>query len=276
MKPRRFRLANYCLIAFVLLLYGNSAHAQAAPVSESQARDLARGPIQTATERGEEGYSVHRREDLEDSLCRFIMLGASKDPNPSCAFVFQLSDESYAFKKGKVNYRFSVHGPFVYYVVVSRNSGDVFRIQGLKESRDEFNRMAKAFSIHVTDDSDALRYAELYRALEPTNLMLELPNTNLELKQLAEKRFYDSFYPDFNRAESRFDEWWKIERAGLLRQTLGPIATKTSSGYVVTFMTMSDIDKRHPEGGPGLLKASVEISTDGQVTGPTLAPVSTN
>lgn len=234
--------------------------------------DLARG----ATERAEEDYSVHRREDLEDSLCRFIMLGASTDPNPSCAFLFQLSDESYVFKKGKVNYRFSVHGPFSYYVVVSRDSGDIFRIEGLKESRDEFNRMAKAFSIRVTDESDALRYVELYRALEPTNLMLELPNSNLELKQLAEKRFYYTFYPDFNRAEARFDEWWKAERKGLLRQTLGPIATKTSSGYVVTFLTISDIDKRHPEGGPGLLKASVEISTNGQVTGPTLTPTPTD
>ncbi|MGC1597750.1 MAG: hypothetical protein WA774_20535, partial [Candidatus Acidiferrales bacterium] len=103
---------------------------------------------------------MHRREDLEDSLCRFIMLGASTDPNPSCAFLFQLSDESCVFKKGKVNYRFSVHGPFSYYVVVSRDSGDIFRIEGLKESRDEFNRMAKAFSIRVTDESDALRYVE--------------------------------------------------------------------------------------------------------------------
>lgn len=276
MALSKFRLAMYgCFIVAQTLASGVATKADT--VSEPQARELAKTAIRNARGENQEDFlSVHRREDLEDNLCRFIMLGASTDPNPSCAFLFQVSDDGYEFHKGKVNTYVSVHGPFIHYVVVSRDSGDVFRISGFKDSRDEFNRMAKAFSIRVTDDSDALRYAELYRAVDPTNLRLELPNTNLELKQLAEKRFYYSFYPDFNRAETRFDEWWKTERKGLLRQTLGPIATKTSSGYLVTFLTMSDIDKRQPEGGPGLLEASVQISTDGQVTGPTLTAAAAN
>lgn len=277
MTHRRFRLANCCCIAIALLLGGNSAEAQSAPVLESQAREIAKTATRNARGEGQEDFlSVHRREDLEDDLCRFIMLGAGTDPNPSCAFLFQVSDDGYEFHKNKVNTHLSVHGPFIHYVVVSRDSGNVYRVSGFKDSLDEFNKMAKTFSIRITDDSDALRYDELYRAVDPTNLRLELPNTNLELKQLAEKRFYYSFYPDFNRAETRFDQWWKSEQKGLLQQTLGPIATKTSSGYLVTFLTVSDIGKRNPETGPGLLKASVEISTDGQVTGPTLSPVSSN
>lgn len=270
---RKFRRAS---LPFIFALISSCSNTTgAALISESQAREIARTTVQTGTEHKETFFSVHRREDLEDNLCWFITLGTSAPPIPSCVFLFEVSDQGYEFKDGKADFHLSIHGPFIYYVAVSQDYGDVFRISGFKDSRDEFDRMAKAFHIRVSDDSDALRYSELYHDVDPTNLRLELPKSNLELKQLAEKRFFESFYPDFRTAESHFDQWWKNAREGLVHQSLGSIVSKTSSGYLVTFLTMSDMQKRQPDGGPSLLKASVEISTSGQVTGPTLAPVPT-
>jgi hypothetical protein len=183
---RELGFAGFCIV--VMLIFGNTM--AAAIVSESQARQIARTAVAPDSSTF---LSVHRRQDLEDKLCGFIMLGNGAPQNSSCAFVFEVSEEGYEFKQGKVDIHRSVHGPFIHYVVVSGDSGEAFRIAGFKDSRDEFNRMAKALYLRVWDDSGALQYAELYREVDPTNLRLELPKSDLESKQLAEKNSMKAF-----------------------------------------------------------------------------------
>ncbi len=267
MASPRFGHLKYCLTLALVTICSNAFGAAIVP--ESEAREIAR----TAIGRGNETFfSVHRREDLEDILCSLASVDANTPSTPPCAFLFELSDEAYEFTQRKVHYHISVHGPFIYYVVVSRGSGDAFRISGFKDSQNEFNRMAKAYQIKVSTDWSASQYLELYRDVDPANARIEMPNSNLEFKQLAEKRFGYA-YSDFDTADVHFDHWWKNTKTRMIGHTFGPIISHTKTAFLITFLTLSDIDKGKPDSGPGVLRASIEISADGQITGPASTPI---
>jgi hypothetical protein len=104
----------------------------------------------------------------------------------------------------------------------------------------------------------------LYLAVAPERLLIQIPYNPLQLKQFAEDEFFYA-YPTLEEADAHFDLWWKKNRKMFLRQTLGPVTTQTKSGYLVTVLVLSSVDKKNPSSGPALLRLSLEVSGNGQV-----------
>jgi hypothetical protein len=143
----------------------------------------------------------------------------------------------------------------------------VYCIAGCKNSSDEFDRMANSYHLRLERESDALNYFEFYLAIDPPHYRLQPPRSELELKQLAERKFSDH-YSDFATADAHFNEWWKSTASVLAHCTFGPVVSKTATGYTVKFLTVSDVDPKHETKGVGLLEATVDVRFDGQVTTP--------
>lgn len=255
---------------WLTLCFAFGIHNARAQYSVDQARDLARTAIQDSTHRGKDTFfSGHRLEDLEDDFCFFGWFRGDF-ANAPCAFFFEVSLDGYEFRDGKVISHASVDGESLYYVAVSRSSGEVYRISGFKDSNDEFNRLASAYRIRTGEDNQALRYADLF--LRATRELLELPKSVLDLKQLVERKFNAS-YSNFGVGEKHFEVWWGKFGSALASTSFEPTASQAGSGFVITFLTVSDINDKHRAEGPGLLKISLEISPDGQVKGPKFEPV---
>jgi hypothetical protein len=113
-------------------------------------------------------------------------------------------------------------------VAVAKQSGEVFRIEGFKDSLQEFNRLAKSYQVTLKTDLQADNYFGLYLRVDPENYQLEPTKFLLPLKQLAEWRFNEN-YEDFESAEPHFDQWWRENEPYLkrlsLRQKINATAT---------------------------------------------------
>jgi hypothetical protein len=261
------KYAMAVLLAAIYLCLPFSADAQ---VSDDRARDIAKEAVRSSTQRDKAFFSVHRREDLEDAFysVRSFRDGIfHRDPQ-----IFEISDQGYEFKKDSVEYHLSVHGPFVYFLAVASGSGEVFRIAGFKDSQREFNRLAKTYQVKVGNELQAREYADLYLRLDPPNNRVVRSPSLLSLKQLAESRF-DDYYNEFLSAESRFNRWWKRHGRAVTRISFAESITKTEQGFVLSFLTMSGIDKNSPDDGPKPLSITLSLSRDGQIEEPAVAPI---
>jgi hypothetical protein len=241
-------------------------------VSEAHAREVARAAVEESLRpEGRAFFSVHRREDLEDSFCSFGWFRGGFS-EPPCAFFFAVSREGYEFHAGKVDHHLCFDACADFYVAITVPSDEAIILRGASDSPDAFNRLARSYRIRVGTGDDAIIYVRMYLDLLPQNRRLELTGPGLELKQLAENRFNAS-YNSFDVAETQFSRWWGKYGGVMGRQSYAPVATQIPSGYLVTFLTLSDLDDRHRAEGPGLLRASIGVSNEGEITGQKIEPV---
>jgi hypothetical protein len=227
--------------------------------SEDRVRAIARKSV------GEAGFlSVHRREDLEE-----VFHSVSPKGTPQ---MFEIANEGYDFKKDAVGYQFSVHGPSVRFVAVDSQTGRAFRISGFRDAQNEFNGLAESYQVKLGDELQARRYANLYLQLDPLHDQINPIQSLLSLKYLAERRFSE-INKDFATAEPQFQRWWTKHESALARLPLEEKIVATEKGFVLTFVTLSGVDKHQPDRGPSPLKVTLTLSKDGQVDAPTFTPI---
>ncbi len=255
------------LLAAMFLCLPSNAKAQ---LSDERARHIARETVRSSTQRDNAFFSVHRREDLEDAF--YSLRGPQDGVFHRDPHIFEVSDQGYEFKKDSIEYHLSVHGPFVYFLAVASGSGEVFRIAGFRDSQKEFNRLARFYKVRLGNEIQAREYADLYLRLDPLNNRTIRTPSLLLLKQLAESRFDDN-YKEFASAESHFDRWWEKHERALGRISFAEDITKTEGGFVLSFLTMSSIDKNSSDNGPAPLRVTLALSSDGQVEKPAFVAI---
>lgn len=247
-----------CVAVLAIVLTGGIRPATA-QVTADQARELARLDVQKSADLGKDHYfNARPREDLEELFYSLISFGPSgfvRDP-----YFFEVSDDGREFVGNAIRFHITVDTePFKRLVAVSAGSGRVFQLDSL----DHFNLLTKAYPVSIRSDANAMDYLDLYLAVAPERLSIHIPYNPLQLKQFTEEEFFH-VYPTLEEADAHFDPWWKTHGNTLSNQRFGPVTTQTNSGYLVTCLIMSSIDKKNPSSGPGLLKLSLEISRDGR------------
>jgi hypothetical protein len=252
------RLGRFvCVLGIVLL---GAVKPVGAQVTVDQARELAKLDAQKSGDLGKDHYlSVHAREDLEELFYSSISFGPTgfvRDP-----YIFEVSEDGREFVGNAVKLHTTMDAqPFKRLVAVSARSGQVFQLDSLEH----FNVLTKAYRVSIQNNSAALDYLNFYLAVAPERLLIQVPYNPLQLKQFAEEAFFN-VYPTLEEADAHFDPWWKKNGSALCRQKLGPVTTPIESGYLVTFLIISSIDKKSRSTGPGLLRLSLKISRDGQL-----------
>ena len=241
-----------------------SAPLGAARAPEHQAREAAKKAVRTYAERNT-FFSAHRREDLEDvfhSVTPITDGALNQDPK-----IFELSDEGYEFGSDRVEFHSSVHGPVTYLVAVGARSGETFRISGFRDSQTEFNRLAQTYHVSVGTQLQAQDYADLYFRVDPMHYRIFKTASLLLLKQLAERKYYESS-DTFSAAEAQFAQWWDKNSNSLSQLTFRDDIATTDGGFTIDFLTLSGIDKKSPIPGPTPLVVRLTISKNGEVDEP--------
>jgi hypothetical protein len=180
-------------------------------------------------------------------------------------FVFQISDGEVEYNSGAEVYRFSVGLDLAAVVAVS-TFGQTYLIRAGHGSLGEFQRLAHDYRVSIDSGDMARRYLEWYLAVNPENFSFTKIDSPQQLKEEAERKFM-SMYSSAVLASASFDNWWLRHFPKVGRLGYGEQITSKSNRYTVSFYTLSEIDRKHIENGPQLVRITLDFGADGEVIG---------
>ncbi len=152
-------------------------------------------------------------------------------------------------------------------VAISTFSGHAYLLAGFSNDA-QFNDMLKDSHVSVNEQSSAYLYADFYMTLTMGESQERMQAHDLlSLKQLAENKFA-AYYKDESKAEDSFERWWPTFRKGHANFSWNPPVRQNANGFEVQFYTLSNIDRQDEAKGPVLIRAVLDISSDGHVIKP--------
>lgn len=264
-------LSRFREIALLPLVLASVFPHSTAQISAEQARDAANAEIHKPELLGGSGFlRLLRRQDLEDEFCEFAWL-SGKVETPPCVFLFEATSDGPEFSTGKLKRHTCCDACPDYYVAVSIPDRDVFPMLGIQRSLDEFNRLASAYHVKISSETDAVSYARLYFELVHFNRPMDIPSSPLDAKRSAELKFY-GLNGHLDAAEKELSHWWKKNGDAIGRQSFEWSAHGTAQGYEVKFPQLSDVDRKRQAAGPALLACTIEVAREGLMEEPQCRP----
>jgi hypothetical protein len=246
------------------------ANAQLAEqAAREQAHNIVRSELHSRLNfKSDQFLSVHRDEELEESLA-MVTVGWRVGPE----FIYKVSPTGIEVRKDAIVNHVATDADFIYIVVVSSADGSVYRIHGfgLAESLAEFERLITALKVRVTSPDQAESLADFYRKVNPENYEAVTPILRLmELKQAAERQC-QSGLSSFDADQEAFTAWWKHAKPLYSGISFKLTATPRGNGYLVEWIVLSSAAKGNC--GGALLRARLEVSSDGHVGKVTFVPL---
>jgi hypothetical protein len=245
------------LLTLPLGLTGPEITEQAA---REQAISVVRAALRSETSsRSDQFLSIHRDEDLEESLAT-VTGGWRSGP----VFIYKISPTGVEVKENSVSNHVIVDGDSMFIVAITLADGSDYRIHGfgLQESPAEFERLMLALKVQVTNPDQADSVADFYREINPGNHEALAPIASLlAFKQAAERQCVRS--SSFDADELAFASWWEHARhlysESFFRHTVKP----ETQGFQVEWIVLSASAKNNCGGAP--LLARLFIGSDGHV-----------
>ena len=263
----RFRQFLFVIARTVpaMLFLLSSALAASAQVTEAQASELARKSVLAGLGESKESFFLNvspAAPALQQSFAQVLAEG--HDPLP---FMFHISDQGVE-KRGNVEI---VHAPLdldLDVLVAVSTAGDVYTIRWGSHALGDFNRLAKDYHVKIESEEQARKYLAWYLAVRPYLFLTEIHSAQ-QLKEEA-GRTIKGWGKSPEEDNANFEGWWRKHERQANRLNYEEQVTRTDRGFLVSFYVLSDIDRKHLDRGPGILRVSIAFSANGEAASPAL------
>lgn len=258
-RARFHRLfSGFTRAALVAVFLLSSALATSAQVTEAQASELARKSVLAGLGKPKESFlDVSPVPALQELFARVATEGHGPLP-----FVFHISDEGVEHKGNVERYHLPVDAILNVVAAVSA-SGEVYTIREGSNSLPEFNRLANDYHVRLQSEERARKYLAWYLAIQPNFSLTEIRSLQ-QLKEEAE-RTIKGWGKSPEEDKATFEAWWKKHEHEATRLDYEEQVARTARGFLVSFYDLSESERKHLRRGPGILRVSVEFSTNGEV-----------
>lgn len=225
-------------------------------LTDEQAREKAKVALRLELDLPEGRFlNVHRREDFEDDL--FFFEHKYKGRPSKGVYFFEISKEGIEITKEGVSFYTVEDAHPLWYVAVSRSTGEAYKLYGFDHALLEFNRMISDIPVSVTEgnaESYAISCLQFTYASQFKTLVFD----RLRLKHAMERYFHE--YNPEATAWKRSETWWKKFKATGSRLTLAPTVQHSNDTYLVSekVLTLGENDE------PTLEEWKLEIFPDGK------------
>ncbi len=259
-------LAEMALAVLFLFLLPPVASAQ---VTDAQASELAKKAVLATLGKPEGSFldvsPVHALQQLFAQIATEF-----HGPLP---FVFHLTDFGVEHK-GNIEIHHLPEWELDVLAAVSA-SGDVYIMREGSKATPEFNRFAKDYHVIIQTEEQARKYLAWYLAIRLYSSMTELRSAQ-QLKEEAE-RGIKGWGESPEKDSANFEAWWRIHEREATRLNYEEQVKRTKRGFLVSFYILSDTDRKSVQrGAPGILRASLEFSTNGEAGIPRFKKISQN
>lgn len=258
-RPRCCRLLFVTFAALAACFLLLSSRAASAQVSEAEANELARKAVLADLGHSEDSFLAVSSVPMFQQLFAQVVT-EGHDPLP---FVFHISNEGEEHLGNLTKYH--LPSDFILDALVAVSvSGEVYRIREGHNSLGEYNRLASDYRVGLRSEGQVRNYLAWFLAVNPENyLALEKIGSVQQLKAEAERKFKGwRSSPDAD--EAAFDAWWRKHEQQASRLAYEEQVKRSDRGFVVSFYGLSVMDRRHLRCGLGVVRLSVEFSTNGE------------
>jgi hypothetical protein len=240
-----------------------SALAASAQVTEAEASDLAKKAVLTDLGDSKDSFlAVSSVPSLQQLFAQILSEGHSTSP-----FVFHISNEGEEHLGNVTKYH--VPSDFILDSLVAiSTSGEVYRIREGHNSQGELNRLAKDYHVKIESEEQARKYLAWYLAVRPYLFLTEIHSAQ-QLKEEA-GRTIKGWGKSPEEDNANFEGWWRKHERQANRLNYEEQVTRTDRGFLVSFYVLSDIDRKHLDRRPGILRVSIAFSANGEVGSPAL------
>jgi hypothetical protein len=250
------------IISRVALLSALGMHADGQMTDQAarqKAQDIVRSQLDL---RSEQFLGIRRDEELEQDLAAIVGGLAGSE------FIYRVSQAGDEIKDHAVVHHLFMDIDPTYHVAVNRVDGSVYRIQGFRDSKAEFNKLMSAVKVKISSLDQAEALADFFRTVNPEHYSMTRISGLLDLKQAAERQCQAV---PFDPNEKDFEAWWKHTKPPYEKVRFDQTAAHSGSGYVVEWIVLS-------AEGPGLcggapLRAVLEVERDGEIGKLTFIPL---
>lgn len=252
----------FSIISGVALLSALGMHADG-QMTDQAARQKAQNIVRSQLDlRSEQFLGIRRDEELEQDLAAIVGGLAGSE------FIYRVSQAGDEIKDHAVVHHMVMDNDPTYLVAVSPVDGSVYRIQGFRDSKVEFNNLMLAVKVTISSPDQAEALADFFRTVNPEHHSMTRISGLLDLKQAAERQCQAV---PFDPNEKDFEAWWKHTKPLYEKVPFDQTATRSGSGYVVEWIVLS-------AEGPGLcggapLRVMLEVGTNGEIGKLTFIPL---
>ena len=232
-------------------------------MTDQAARQKAQNIVRSQLDlRSEQFLGIRRDEELEQDLAAIVGGLAGSE------FIYRVSQAGDEIKDHAVVHHMVMDNDPTYLVAVSPVDGSVYRIQGFRDSKVEFNNLMLAVKVTISSPDQAEALADFFRTVNPEHHSMTRISGLLDLKQAAERQCQAV---PFDPNEKDFEAWWKHTKPLYEKVPFDQTATRSGSGYVVEWIVLS-------AEGPGLcggapLRVMLEVGTNGEIGKLTFIPL---
>jgi hypothetical protein len=240
-----------------------SALAASTQVTEAEASDLAKKAVLTDLRDSKDSFlAASSVPSLQQLFAQILSEGHSPLP-----FLFHISNEGEEHRGNVTKYHLPTDFILDSLVAVS-TSGEVYRIREGHNSQGELNRLAKDYHVRIESEEQARNYLAWYLAVRPYSFLTEIHSAQ-QLKEEAEHTI-KGWGGSSEKDNANSEGWWRKHERQANGLNYEEEVTRTDRGFLVSFYIVSDIDRKHLDRGPGILRVSIAFSTNGEAGSPAL------
>lgn len=247
-------------VVMIFCLVSCSGSAYGEQLTEDRARELTRARVDSLLGGGNTFLQITRDRALENLVGCCL-----SSPSVSVPYIFRVSTEGEErIDAHTVISHITNDGGGDIVVVVSAERR-VFIIRGAIDSAQQFNNLADELHIKLSNSGEVQRYLEFYLSADTPQLVISKLHSADEMKELTRQRF--TSIGDQPEATRAFTKWWRKHAQQASKLDFDTHIVLVDQGFVMTFYVLSDLDRKHPKRGPGILLASIDVSSMGHVGG---------
>jgi hypothetical protein len=244
------------VVLFVALLFCCRVDA----ISDQQARELAKSEVRRLMSYSPAIFlDAVRIEELEREV--FALQKRVTGDIREKIFVYEVSNNGYEIIPPKAAIlHTSSDAVGQWYVGVSRDNGTAYPLFGFLDPTQGFNRLASDVGLMTSDMPSSRLLLSLYQRLVFGPFYDRCINDELQLRQMAERWFWDR-NADKSRGARRFSEWWH-RKLRTLRERIPLRVSQEGDTFEARFLFLVLSDRQEPS----LVEHQISISSTGTVS----------